>query len=121
MFSSVLLDSGTSFNFIAAPQILKYSNNIQNSFLFPFEPMEVHLDDYYSVISHQIVYLPLNFVDDAVHTVEFWLVSALNRDKILGMPLLNQLNPSIDWQKCTFTCGIPNLPLFHLLLFLQYL
>ena len=45
VFSSVLLDSGASHNFIAAPQITKFSNSIQHSFLCPDKYIKVHLTD----------------------------------------------------------------------------
>ena len=56
---SVLLDSDTSHNFIAAPQVTKFSNSTQKIFLCFYKPMEVHLADNFLVTSHQIVYLPL--------------------------------------------------------------
>ena len=58
--------------------------------------MEVHLSDNYSVVSHQIVHLPLHFADGAIHTVEFRVVYALNHAIILGMPFLPTLNPQIN-------------------------
>ena len=65
--------------------------------------MEVHLADNSSFISHQIVHLPLQFADGAIHTVEFRVVPALNHAIILGIPFLHTLNPSIDWKTHTIT------------------
>ena len=59
MSTIVLLDSGASHNFIAAPQAIKFSNSIHKFFLYPDKPIEVHLANIFSVISHQIVHLPL--------------------------------------------------------------
>ena len=53
VYASALLDSGSaSHYFIAAPQITKFSNSIQKSLLCSTKPMEVHLDDNSSFISH---------------------------------------------------------------------
>ena len=82
----MLLDSGVFHNFIAAPQVIKFSNSFKKYFLYPDRPMEVHLTDNYSVVSHQIVYLTLKFTDSAVHPVEFWAFPLLNHAIILGMP-----------------------------------
>ena len=60
--------------------------------------MEVHLADNFSVISHQIVHLLVQFADGVVHTVEFWAVPVLNHAITLGMPFLHTLNTSIDWK-----------------------
>ena len=57
--------------------------------------MEVHFDDSYAVIYHQIMYLPIKFSDVAVHTVEFWVVAALNHAIILVMFFLHIFNPII--------------------------
>ena len=67
VFASELLDSGTSHNFIAAPQVTKFSKSAQKFFLCSSDPIEVHLTNNYSVISHQIVYLPLQFADGALY------------------------------------------------------
>ena len=45
VFASALLDNGASHNFIAAPQVIKLSNNIQKSFFCPYKPVEMHLAD----------------------------------------------------------------------------
>ena len=94
-----MLDNGASHNFIAAPQITKFSSNIQKSLLCPFEPMEVHLASNSSVISHQIVDLPLKFSSGAVHTIDSLLLFAFNQAKIVGMPL----NFRIDWKSHNIT------------------
>ena len=73
VFSSVLLDSGASHNFIAAPRIIKFRNGVEKSLLYPSEPIGVHLSDNYAAISHHIVHFPLKFADDTVHTIEFWV------------------------------------------------
>ena len=65
--------------------------------------MEVHLANNSSVISHQIVHLPLQFADVAIHTVGFWIVPALNHAIILRMPFLHILNPIIDRKSHTIT------------------
>ena len=57
--------------------------------------MEVHLADNFYAISHQIVHLPLQFAEGAIHTVEFWVFPALNHVIILGMPFIYTLDPSI--------------------------
>ena len=49
--ASALLDSGASHYFIAAPQLIKFINNVQKSISYPGEPIEVHLADNSSVIS----------------------------------------------------------------------
>ena len=63
----------------------------------------MHLSDNSSVISHQIVHLPLKFADGAIHTVEFRVVPALNHAIILEIPFLYTLNPSINWKTHTIT------------------
>ena len=93
--ASAVLDSGASHNFIAAPQFTRFSNNVKKSFFCPGKPMEVHLADNSSAVSHQIVHLPLLFADGAVHTAESWAVPALNHAIILGMPFLHKFNPII--------------------------
>ena len=40
------------------------------------------------------MYLPLQFADGAIHTVEVRVVPALNHAIILGMPFLHIVNPS---------------------------
>ena len=55
------------------------------------------LADKFSVISHQIVHLLLKYVDNAMHTVEFWVVAELNQAIFLEMPFLHKFNPSIIW------------------------
>ena len=60
--------------------------------------MEMHLADNYQVVSYQIVNLLLKFANGAVHTVEFWVVPALNHAIILGMPFLHIFNPSVNWK-----------------------
>ena len=63
----------------------------------------MHLADSYTVISHQIMHLPIIFDDGAVHTVEFWVVPILNHAIILGIPFLHELYPSFDWKNHTIT------------------
>ena len=58
--------------------------------------MELLLADNYSVVSQQIVHLPLQFTDSAIHTDEFRVVSSFNHAIILEMTFLHILNPSID-------------------------
>ena len=96
MSSSVLLDSDASHNFIAAPQVSKFSSSTYKSLLCSDYPVKVHLADNSSVISHQIVHLPLQFTNIAIHTVEFRVVPALNHNIVLGMPFLHTLKLSID-------------------------
>ena len=98
MSASALLDSGASHSFIVAPQVTKFSNSTQKFLLCSAEPIKVHLAENYSVISDQIVHLPLQFADGAIYTVEFWVVPAFNHAILLGMPFLYTLNPSIDWK-----------------------
>ena len=74
VFASVLLYSGPSHNFIAASQVIKFSNSIQTFLLYSYNPMELHLAYNSSIVSHQIVHLPLQFADSAIHTVEFGVV-----------------------------------------------
>ena len=97
----MLLDSGASHNFIAAPQVTKFSNSIQKSLLYSAEPMEVHLADNSSVISHKIVHLTLQFADSSIHNVEFRVVPVLNYAIILGVSFLHKLNRIIDWKTHT--------------------
>ena len=61
----------------------------------------MHLDNNSLVISHQIVYLLLNFADSAVDAVEFWVVPALNHAIILGIPFLHIYNPIINCKNYT--------------------
>ena len=96
MSASALMDSGASHNFIAAPQVIKFSNNIQESLISSFKPMEVHLADYSSLISHQIVCLLLKFADGAMHNVEFRVFPTLNYTIILGMLFLHLVNTRIN-------------------------
>ena len=63
--------------------------------------MEVHLPDNSSIISHQTVHLLLYFADNAKYDVEFWVVCALNHTIFLGMPFLQILSPSINWETHT--------------------
>ena len=63
----------------------------------------MHLADKSTVVSHQIVQLPLKFADGAVYTVEFWVIPVLNHAIILGIPFLNIFNPSINWKTHTIT------------------
>ena len=93
---SAMLDSSTYQRFIAAPQVIKFSNIIQKSSWCPDEPIEGHLDDNSSVISHQIVHLPLIFANDDVHTVESWVVSILNHAIILRKSFFHKFNAYID-------------------------
>ena len=65
--------------------------------------MEVHLADSSSVFSHQIVHLPLQYADGAIHTVDFRIVLTLNHTIILVMPFLHRINPSVDWKIHTIT------------------
>ena len=94
----MLLDSGASYSFVAASQVIKFINSVQKSLLCSAEPMEVHLADSSLLISYQNVHLPFQFADVAIHTVEFWVISALNYDITLGMPFLHILNRRIDWK-----------------------
>ena len=55
--ASVLLDSGASQNFIAAPQLTIFNNSIKKSLLCPDESIEVLLADNSLVVSHQIMHL----------------------------------------------------------------
>ena len=96
VFASALLDGGASHNFIAAPQVIKFSKSIHKSFLFPAEDMKVQLTYNSLVIFHQIMHLKPIFADSAVHAVELWVVLALNHAIILGMPFLHTLSPCID-------------------------
>ena len=101
MSADVLLDSGASHNFIAAPHVTNLSNSIQKSLLCSDEPMELHLADNSFVISHHIVHLPLQFADSAIYTVGFWAVPILNHAIILRMLFLHTFNPSINWKTHT--------------------
>ena len=65
--------------------------------------MEVHLADNSSVISHHIVYLPMQFADGAIHPVKFLVLSALYHAIILGTPFLYTFNPIIDRKTYTIT------------------
>ena len=62
----------------------------------------MHLAKNSSVISHQIVHLPVQFAYGAIHTVEFWVLPSLNNAIILGIPFLHTLNPSIYKKTPTF-------------------
>ena len=62
----------------------------------PIEPIEIHLDNNSFVISNQIVRLLFMFTNSAYHTIEIWVIPALNHAIILGMPSLHQFNPIID-------------------------
>ena len=57
--------------------------NIQKSLVYPIKPIKVHFYDNLSVISAQIVHLPLIFANSAVFTVEYWVVLALTHTVIL--------------------------------------
>ena len=103
MSTSVFLDSGASQSFLAVPQCIKFNNSFQKFLLYSAKPTKLHLADASSVISHQIVHLPLQFADRAIYTVEFWVVPALNYTIILGMHFLHTLNSSIDWKTHTVT------------------
>ena len=70
MSASALLDSSAYHKLITAPQVTKLNSSVFKSLLCLTEPIEVHLADNSLVISHQIVHLPLQFADDAIHTVE---------------------------------------------------
>ena len=98
MSASVLLDSGVSHNShnIAVPQFTKFSKSVKKCLLWSVEPMEVHLANNSLVITHQIMYLLLQFADNTIYTVEFWVVPALNYAIILGMPFPHTLSPTID-------------------------
>ena len=61
------------------------------------------MDDNSSLISHQIVNLPLLSADGAIYNVEFLAVPALIRAIILRTPFLYILSPSIDWNTHTIT------------------
>ena len=63
----------------------------------------MHLIDNCFIIYYQIVHLPLKFADSAVHTVVFWIVTALNYAIILVRPYLYKFNPIIDWLTHTVT------------------
>ena len=73
------------------------------SLLCPAEPMELHLADNSTAISHQIVHLALKFSDGTMHIVEFRVVLALNHAIILEIPFQHKFNPSIDWENQTIT------------------
>ena len=103
MFASVLLNSDTSHNFIAAPQVIKFRNSVHKSFLYSAEFLEVYLAENSSIIYLQIMQLPLQFADGVIYTVEVRVVPALNYAIILGMPFLYTLNPNIDWKTHTIT------------------
>ena len=103
MSASALLNSCASHNFIAAPQATKSSSSFYKSLVYPDELIEVHFLDNSSIISHQIVHLPLRFADGAVHTVEFQVVPPLNHAIILGMHFLHRLIPSVDFLNHTIT------------------
>ena len=96
--TSTLLASCASHNFIAAPQVTLFSSSVLKSLLCSVEAIEVHSTENSLVFSHQIVYLPLQYSDGAIHTIEFWVVPALNHAIILGMPFLYTLNSRIDWK-----------------------
>ena len=121
MYASVLLDSGASHNFIAAPQATKFSNNAYKSFLCSVDPMELHFSDNFSLFSHQIVHLALQFADGAMHTFEFWVFTALNHTITLGYISYVHSAPEFIGRIILSQVSIPNLPLFHPLLFLQHL
>ena len=121
MSTHVLLDSGAPHNFIAAPQVIKFSYSIQKSLLCSSKPMEVHLADNFLVIFHQIVLLPLQFADGAIHTAAFWVIPLLNHDIILGISSYIHSTPVLIRRSTLSYSSIPSLPLFHLLLFLQHL
>ena len=72
MSLSAQLD-GASKNFIAIPQIIKFSNSIQKFLLCSSKPIELHLAESSSLISHQIVHLLLKVSDSTIHTVDVWV------------------------------------------------
>ena len=86
MSISALLDRGAYHNFIAAPQATKFEKSVHKSLLWSTGPMEVHLDENYWAISHQIVHLPIEFTYGAIYTVEFRVFPALNHALIMEMP-----------------------------------
>ena len=81
----MLLDSGASHNFIAAPQVTKFRNSVQKFFLCSVKPMEVHLANNSSIISlTKLCIYHFKFANGAIYTVEFRVVPALNHAIILG-------------------------------------
>ena len=63
----------------------------------------MYLTDNPSVIPHHIVHLPLIFADAIIHTIELWVIPALDHAIILGMPFLYTLDPPIGWKTHTIT------------------
>ena len=96
MSASILLDSGASHNFIAAPQLIKSSKSVQKLLLCPVVSKNAQLANNSSVVSHQIVYLLFIFAYSAYYAVELRVVLVLNHAKILGIAFLHTFNPSID-------------------------
>ena len=114
----MLLDSGASHNFIAVPQTIKLSKSIHKSLLCPINPIEVHLVENSTVISHKIVHLPLTIADSAYFTIELWVFPVLSHSIILIMLFLDKLNPSIYFKNHIIIESTPNFPLLHITLFL---